>query len=138
MRVMKNQDDVGLMLKAEAITPGFAKHLTKFFDELQADLEELSPNTYSLEETGYVVLLEAGDNVRDLSEIGLNHKEQGILSCIPEWFETINLDEVEYYRFLVLYNDSSGVIFYSAVGAFDAEVEKWMRSKLEELKIEIN
>ena len=56
------------------------------------------------------------------------------LNCIPEWFETITLDEVEYYRFLLLYNDSFGVILYSAVGAFDAEVEKWMQSKLEEYK----
>jgi hypothetical protein len=134
MRVIKNQDDVRLMAQAEAIGPELAKHLTKFFDELQADLEDMSPNTYHLEDTGHVVLLEAGDNVRDLREMGLNHQEQGILGCIPEWFETITLDGMEYYRFLVLYNDSFGVIFYSDVGAFDAEVEKWMQSKLEEYK----
>ena len=134
MRVIKNQDDVRLMAQAKAISPQFAEHLIQFFDELQADLEDMSPNTYRLEDTGHVVLLEAGDNVRDLREMGLNHQEQGILGCIPEWFETITLDGMEYYRFLVLYNDSFGVIFYSDVGAFDAEVEKWMQSKLEEYK----
>ncbi len=95
----------------------------------------MSPNTYRLEDTGHVVLLEAGDNVRDLKEIGLNHQEQGILGCIPEWFETMTLDGVEYYRFLVLYNDSfGGVVFFSAVGAFDHEVEAWLAMKLEEYK----
>ena len=134
MRVIKNQDDVRLLKEAKAISQPFAKHLTKFFDDLQADLEDMSPNTYRLEDTGHVVLLEAGDNVRDLKEIGLNHQEQGILGCIPEWFETITLDGVEYYRFLVLYNDSFGVVFFSAVGAFDHEVEAWLAMKLEEYK----
>ena len=134
MKIIRNQDDVCLLRQAKAITPDFAKHLTKFFDDLQADLEELSPNTYRLEDTGHVVLLEAGDNVRDLREMGLNHQEQGILGCIPEWFKTITLDGVEYYRFLVLYNDSFGVVFFSAVGAFDHEVEAWLAGKLEEYK----
>lgn len=134
MRVIKNQDDVRLLKEAKAISPTLAKHLTKFFNDLQADLEDMSPNTYRLEDTGHVVLLEAGDNVRDLKEIGLNHKEQGILGCIPEWFETMTLDDVEYYRFLVLYNDSFGVVFFSAVGAFDHEVEAWLEMKLEEYK----
>ena len=134
MRVIKNQDDVRLMAQAKAINPQFAEHLIQFFDELQADLEDMSPNTYRLEDTGHVVLLEAGDNVRDLREMGLNHQDEGILGCIPEWFETITLDGVEYYRFLVLYNDSFGVVFFSAVGAFDHEVEAWLAAKLEEYK----
>jgi hypothetical protein len=134
MRVIKNQDDVRLLKEAKAISQPFAKHLTKFFDDLQADLEDMSPNTYRLEDTGHVILLEAGDNVRDLKEIGLNHQDQGILGCIPEWFETMTLDDVEYYRFLVLYNDSFGVVFFSAVGAFDHEVEAWLEMKLEEYK----
>ena len=134
MRVIKNQDDVRLMAQAKAIRPQFAEHLIQFFDELQADLEDMSPNTYRLEDTGHVVLLEAGDNVRDLREMGLNHQDEGILGCIPEWFETMTLDGVEYYRFLVLYNDSFGVVFFSAVGAFDHEVEAWLAAKLEEYK----
>lgn len=134
MRVIKNQNEVRLMARAKAISPQFAEHLIQFFDELQADLEDMSPNTYRLEDTGHVVLLEAGDNVRDLKEIGLNHQEQGILGCIPEWFETMILDGVAYYRFLVLYNDSFGVVFFSVVGAFDHEVEAWLSAKLEEYK----
>ncbi len=134
MRVIKNQDDVRLMAQAKAINPQFAEHLIQFCDELQADLEDMSPNTYRLEDTGHVVLLEAGDNVRDLREMGLNHQDEGVLGCIPEWFETITLDGVEYYRFLVLYNDSFGVVFFSAVGAFDHEVEAWLAAKLEEYK----
>lgn len=134
MRVIKNQDDVRLMAQAKAIGPQFAKHLTKFFDDLEAELEDMSPNTYRLEDTGHVVLLEAGDNVRDLRELGLNHQDEGLIGCIPEWFETMTIDDVEYYRFLVLYNDSFGVVFFNAIGAFDHEVEAWLAAKLEEYK----
>ncbi len=132
MRVIKNQDDVRLMAQAKAIRPQFAEHLIQFFDELQADLEDMSPNTYRLEDTGHVVLLEAGDNVRDLREMGLNHQDEGILGCIPEWFEAVTLDGIDYHRFLVLYNDSFGVIFYSAIGIFDDEVETWLQNKQKE------
>jgi hypothetical protein len=132
--VIKNQDDVRLMAQAKAIGPQFAKHLTKFFDDLEAELEDMSPNTYRLEDTGHVVLLEAGDNVRDLRELGLNHQDEGLIGCIPEWFETMTIDDVEYYRFLVLYNDSFGVVFFNAIGAFDHEVEAWLAAKLEEYK----
>lgn len=132
MILIKNQDDVRSMEEKQLIRVGMAKHLMKFFDDLQEELDFLSPNTYKVEDSGQVVILDKEDNVRDLSEIGLNRGDQGLLGCIPEWFETVTLDNIEYYRFLVLYNDSFGVIFYSAVGTFDIEVETWLQNKQKE------
>ncbi len=132
MILIKNQDDVRSMEEKQLIRVGMAKHLMKFFDDLQEELDFLSPNTYKVEDSGQVVILDKEDNVRDLSEIGLNRGDQGLLGCIPEWFETVTLDNIEYYRFLVLYNDSFGVIFYSAVGTFDIEVETWLKNKQKE------
>ena len=132
MILIKNQDDVRSMEEKQLIRVGMAKHLMKFFDDLQEELDFLSPNTYKVEDSGQVVILDKGDNVRDLSEIGLNRGDQGLLGCIPEWFETVTLDNIEYYRFLVLYNDSFGVIFYSAIGTFDFEVETWLQNKQKE------
>ena len=132
MLVFKNQDDVRLQEAKGSIRSGMGRHLMKFFDDLQEELELISPNTYKVEDNGHAVILDKGDNVRDLSDIGLNRGDQGLLGCIPEWFETVTLDDIEYYRFLVLYNDSFGVIFYSAVGTFDIEVETWLQNKQKE------
>lgn len=117
---------------AEGIQDEMASHLIEFFTKLQEDLDRLSPGTYKVEDSGHVVIFEDKDDVRNLSDIGLNHEDQGILGCIPEWFETIELDGIKYYRFLVLYNDSFGVIFYSAIGIFEYEVEEWMAARLKE------
>lgn len=131
MRIIKSIDDVYVMSQAKAISPEFSKHLIKFFDDLQADLDDPEPDVYSIEECGHVIILESGDNVRDLSTIGLNRGDLGLLGCIPEWFEIVILDDIEYYRFLVLYNDAFGVIFYSAVGSHDVEVEQWLEQNLD-------
>lgn len=129
MIVIKNKQDLG---EAKELTKDFVDHLNNFFDNLQAELDDPEPGVYSTEECGHVIILEAGDNVRDLSAIGLNREDSGLLGCIPEWFETVTLADIEYYRFLVLYNDSFGVIFYSAVGSHDVEVEQWLESKLKD------
>ena len=121
--------------QAGALGPRFEQHLAEFFTDLQSDLDELSPDTYTTEETGHVILLELGDNVRDLSVIGLSQKDRGLLGSIPEWMDLVELDGTRYYRFLILYNDSFGVIFYSAEDSFDAEVETWLQGKFLELNI---
>lgn len=132
MILIKNQDDVRSMEEKQLIRVGMAKHLMKFFDDLQEELDFLSPNTYKVEDNGHAVILDKGDNVRDLSDTGLNRGDQGLLGCIPEWFEAVTLDGIDYHRFLVLYNDSFGVIFYSAIGIFDDEVETWLQNKQKE------
>src|SRR5690554_6258351 len=130
VRIIKNKRDAEILTGAGVLADEFTNHLNKFFDDLQADLDDMEPETYTVEDCGYIVILEAGDNVRDLSNVGLNQEDEGILGCIPEWFETVELDGIRYYRFLVLYNDSFGVIFYSAIGSQDAEVEQWLEQKL--------
>jgi len=83
MIVIKNQEHVELLKSADVLGPEFLHHLTEFMVALQADLDDLSPNTYCIEDAGHLVIFEPGDNVRDLSNIGL-HREQGLLGCIPD------------------------------------------------------
>ncbi|MDQ0060740.1 hypothetical protein [Paenibacillus harenae] len=40
---------------------------------------------------GYVVVLEAGDNVRDLGNVGLNRKGGGLLGSFPEYVELLDV-----------------------------------------------
>ena len=132
MKIIKNKQDLDLLSEAKALGSEMSQHLQDFLVELQADLDVPEPGVYTTEDCGHIVLLEAGDNVRDLSNVGLNPEDQGLLGCTPEWIDPITLDDKDYYKLLVLYNDCFGVIFYTAVGSHDQEVEQWLQGALED------
>ena len=86
----------------------------------------LRPGEYDAEDHGYVVLLEPGDNVWDLENVGLSRKDSGLLGAIPEYSEVHELDGKNYYQLLIIYNNSFAVGFYTAKGSHDLGVEAWL------------
>ena len=132
MRVVKSKEDISLLLRASPLGSEIAKNLENIMDHMHADLDDLNPGAYKMEDCGYVVILEPGAKVRELSHIGL-YRENGLLGCLPEWFDLVSLDGTQYYCFLELLDDAFGVIFYTAVGIHDEEVEVWLQAKLHEV-----
>ena len=124
---IENIQDVQALASVKKIGPEFAYHLVRFFDDLAKELDEFSPGS-SVEDHGFVVLLEPGNPVIDLAKVGINLDADGVLGCNPESIEKITLDGNEYYRLLELYNDSYRVLFFSKVGIHDSEVEAWLYS----------
>jgi hypothetical protein len=53
------------------------------WQNLSNDNEELME--FSLENHGYIVLIEEDDNIRDFEEVGLNKEDEGLLGVVPEW-----------------------------------------------------
>jgi hypothetical protein len=49
-----------------------------FFNQLRIELEDEAESQFGLGENGYIFLLEAGDNVRDLGNVGLNCENIGL------------------------------------------------------------
>lgn len=128
--MIKNQRDVSRYQRCKVLGQEFAEHVKAYLRYLQDELDAIEPGEYSVEDTGFIVVLEAGDDVRDLSNVGLNPEDQGLLGTTPEWIEKVELDGTEYYRFLVIYTDSFAVTFYSAVGNHDGEVEAWLEARM--------
>jgi hypothetical protein len=48
---------------------------------------------FCLGRNGYIVVLEAGDNVRDLGNVGLNRVVGELPGSCPEYVELLNLGE---------------------------------------------
>lgn len=97
--------------------------------------QSLEPDTaladFSLESHGYIVLLEAGDDVRNLQEVGLNPEDQGLLGTYPEWVELKELsDGNKIYQIAVLYNNEYMMLFYSYPNTLDKEVEQWLKKQM--------
>lgn len=109
----------------------YIQRLVADFSMLQralADGESL--DEFSLQDHGYLVILENGDDVRDLSEVGLNPEDEGLLGSMPEYVETLSLgDNLQVYKIAVLYDNDYMMFFYSQVGIHDEEVEEWLREQ---------
>ena len=124
MRVVKELEDIALLQEGQSIGPELANHIHQFYNRLIDDLAEMGEG-YDYRDCGYVVVLEKGDNVRDLSVVGLNKEDSGLIGSIAEWVDKLHLDGKGYYSGLVLHNDNFGVVFYTEIGCFDGEVDAW-------------
>ena len=63
-------------------------HLTEYLEALRESLEpDTAMEQFSLARHGYIVILEASDDVRDLREVGMRPEQKGLLGSWPEWVE---------------------------------------------------
>lgn len=133
MKLIKDYGDVTRLRQSEVLGPELTQHLKQYLTDLQSDFDKMSPGAYTMEDVGQIVLLERGDNARDLTKLRLSIS---LIDFVPEWFEVVTLDGIVYYRFLVLLGDSFGIVFYSPSGIHNGEVEEWLVARLrdEELR----
>ncbi len=128
MRVVRNQQDIR-SLEGSGLTEELLQELEAYVAERQQELDELEPGAWLYEDTGEVIVLEAGDDPRDLDEVGLS--DEGLFSSVYETVERIEFKEGTYFRVLVVYNDSYGVTFYVPLGVFEVELEERLEERVE-------
>lgn len=132
MRTIKTRQDLKALEEANALPESLLKYFQDEFQMFQEALCGLVDQTFDLYVHGYIVLLEPGDNVRDLREVGLNWVDRGLLGSLPEYVHRMTLDDgTEVYRIGVLYDNDFMMLFYSIVGSHDDEVEAWLEMEAE-------
>jgi len=101
------------------------------FSDIYTNLSvETTIHTFSLENYGYIVVLQPEDNVRDLSEIGLPPASAGLIDVAPEFVIKDTLVDGTYvYRIGILFNNEWMLELFSIAGQFDEEVETWLASQ---------
>ncbi len=135
MRIIKSLLDIECLRLAQALPNDYLNQLAEEFNntvEAYGGLAEWNPDLF-----GYLVVVEKGDNLRDLSVVGLNPGDQGLLGTYPEFVDLIELPELTIYRILILYNNDYAVTFFSQVGQFDDEIEEWLKGHISSDKEEI-
>lgn len=132
MRTIKTEQDLKTLEEADALPESLLKYFQNEFQMFREALSALVDQTFDLYEHGYIVLLEPGDNVRDLREVGLNWVDRGLLGSLPEYVHRMKLEDgTEVYRIGILYDNDFMMLFYSIVGSHDDEVEAWLEMKAE-------
>lgn len=113
MRFIKTTEDISLLRQAGALSHvllnEIERQLTTVYENVNdgADIEE-----FSLRDIGPIVVLEPGDNVRDLEEIGLNPEDGGLLGAAPEWVELMEREGQKFYSMVIVLNNEYAINIY--------------------------
>ncbi|MCH1642182.1 hypothetical protein MJ257_18960 [Paenibacillus timonensis] len=132
MRIIKTEQDIVFLRRAGVLPAALLVLVEDFFNKLRIELEDEEDSQFRLGKNGYIVLLEEGDNVRDLGNVGLTHERGGLLGSCPEYVETLDLGDCQRaYKIAVLYDNDYLMTFFTQTGAHDEEVEQWLKDQAE-------
>jgi hypothetical protein len=121
-----------VLRRAGALPATLLDQIEEYFLQLRDEKEDEDSSEFPLGGCGYIIILEAGDNVRDLGNVGLNREDGGLLGSFPEYVETLDIGEgLQAYKIAVLYDNDYLKTFFTQAGAHDEEVEQWLRDQAE-------
>lgn len=130
MRIIQIQQDITSLCSADlyhTLLPNIQAH----FDHVHSTHSIEEDFLFTLDHHGPIILLEPGDNLHDLSFIGLSREDGGLLGCTPEYVQAIELPDQTgtAYMIGVAYNNSYMTTFFTIAGSHDETIEKWLRQK---------
>jgi hypothetical protein len=111
----------------DVIEQSLIDELRSYFKEIVTEmLSEEDYENYDITEVGKMAVLEVGDAIDNLPEIGFYDETIRLTESISEYVERVEIDEEIYYRILVLLNDAEGVIIYAKANTHGDEFENWV------------
>lgn len=125
MRIIQTQQDLNSLRSASLSLP-LLTHTEYYFHQLKAMHGDTEDTLFSLQKHGYIVILEPGDNLYDLSIVGLSQEDAGLLGSRPEYVEAIVLDGLTLYEIVVMYTDDYLITFFTVAGWHDDTIENWL------------
>ncbi|MEK3900059.1 hypothetical protein [Paenibacillus sp. FSL R7-0179] len=128
MRTIQTQQDL-TSLSSSTLNPPLLSHIEHYFSQLKEIHGDTEDTLFSLQKHGYIVILEPGDNLYDLSIVGLNPEDAGLLGSSPEYVEAINLNGLTLYKIVVMYTDDYLMTFFTLAGWHDDVIERWLRQE---------
>lgn len=131
MRIIQTLADIKCLGKADVFNDAFIHYLEDLLCKLHQELSVGEPiETFSLNPHGPIIILEKGDNLMDLSAVGLDSKGGGLTGTVPEFIENINLLDLNMFRALVIYNNSYAVSFFFSSDCLTEQTSDWVNNHL--------
>lgn len=132
MRPIKTKQDIVILRRTEILPSALLSQIEGYFNQLRVELEDEEESEFHLGRKGYIVVLESGDNVRDLGNVGLSRERGGLLGGCPEYVELLDVGGgLHAYKVVVLYDNDYLMTFFTQTGAHDEEVEQWLKDQAE-------
>ena len=134
MRTIKTQADLYCLRQAKALPNEFLSYLEEEFRLLIESFDfDGADEAFTLDMHGFIVVLEKGDNLLDLSVVGLSRENRGLLGSMPEFIEKIERAEKLWYKVVVIYTNEYGMAFYIPNEVVDGneEIQLWLEEHSE-------
>jgi hypothetical protein len=93
LRIITTQQDFDVLRHARALPAVLLNQVENYFNQLKIEQDDEDRSELRLDGHGYIVVLEGGDNLRDLSNVGLSREDGGLLGSCPEYVELLYVGE---------------------------------------------
>lgn len=129
MRTIKTIQDIRILRAANVFSNGFMDYLEEEFLGLKEafDFDGLD-EAFTLDMYGFGVVLEKGDNLRDLSVVGLNRETGGLLGSFPEFVDKVERQGESWFKVVSVLTNEFSMAYYvpMEVVADDLEILNWL------------
>lgn len=123
-------EDIRLLRQAGSLTPNMLDEIESQLISIHGNVQDGSNiEEFSLRDIGPIVVLEVGDNIRDLEGIGLNPEDHGLLGSSPEWVELIERAGQKFYSMVIVLNNLYAINVYCLQDAVDDESRRWLKEQ---------
>ena len=125
MYIIREFRDLQTLEKSGKLSSGLVEHLTRKLRRLQQAVEpERGLGEFSLEQHGYIGILEAGDT--SLQAIGLPVSLEQIM---PEWVSRLPLEDELYYILYVMTDNDCVIQVYLPKPLVAGALEAWLEEQ---------
>ena len=125
MYIIREFRDLQTLEKSGKLSSGLVEHLTRKLRRLQQAVEpERELGEFSLEQHGYIGILEAGDT--SLQAIGLPASLEQIM---PEWVSRLPLEDELYYILYVMADNDCVIQVYLPKPLVAGALEAWLEEQ---------
>ena len=125
MYIIREFRDLQTLEKSGKLSSGLVEHLTRKLRRLQQTVEpERELGEFSLEQHGYIGILEAGDT--SLQAIGLPASLEQIM---PEWVSRLPLEDEIYYILYVMTDNDCVIQVYLPKPLVAGALEAWLEEQ---------
>ena len=129
MHIIKTFMDIKRLENNNVLPAALIKILRQDLDLEIYNMQQLG-YFYDPDNDGYAVILEPGDNIHELSNVGLNPNDNGLLGTTPELMEEINIGAETWYKVGILYNNECLMTFYIMPELIDDELMEWLQRQI--------
>jgi hypothetical protein len=106
MRIIRTKQDITVLRRSKALPAATLEQVENYFLHLRDELEYEEDKEFRLGRNVYIVVLEAGNNVHDLSNVGLSQERGGLFGSCPEYVELLDVGKGQQaYKVAVLYDN---------------------------------
>ncbi|MHC1694072.1 MAG: hypothetical protein AB9835_02095 [Eubacteriales bacterium] len=129
MIVIKKLKDIKQLRDTSTLPQVIVDYLHNFFLNIYTTFSEGDEiHDFTLDSSGYIVVLQTADDVARLPEVGLT---RGLTASVPEYVDRITLSEsgqfIEIYQALFLRNNEWGLNVLSIIGSLNEASEAFLR-----------